>query len=187
MLQTAGRAGELAGNGPAGGSSSSEAGNDGSSGSAGNGSSSGSGSADGAGSDASDGGDGQTGSWNGNQNGTAGNEESGQQEAPGTLQEDELQIGIEKVNSWGQGDESYYQYRLTLTNSADGDRKGWTIRLTFSGGIELNGSWNGQYQAEDNILTISSMDYNAFISKGGSVGDIGFIVKGGENLVIEGQ
>lgn len=150
MLQTAGRAGELAGNGPAEGSSSGETGNGGNS-------------------------------------STTGNEESGQQEAPGTLQEDELQIGIEKVNSWGQGDESYYQYRLTLTNSADGDRKGWTIRLTFSGGIELNGSWNGQYQAEDNILTISSMDYNAFISKGGSVGDIGFIVKGEENLVIEGQ
>ena len=231
MLQTAGRAGELTGSGPAEGSSSGEAGNDGSSGTtdnggssagsgtADNGGSSGSGTTDGggsgaagngdnsgttdnggssagsgatgnggsSGSGATDGGGGQTGSWDGSQNGTAGNEESGQQKAPGALQEDELQIGIEKVNSWGQGDESYYQYRLTLTNSADGDRKGWTIRLTFSGGIELNGSWNGQYQAEDNILTISSMDYNAFISKGGSVGDIGFIVKGGENLVIEGQ
>lgn len=103
------------------------------------------------------------------------------------MQEDALQIGIEKVNSWTQGDESYYQYRLTLTNSADGDRNGWTIHLSFNGSIELSDSWNGRYQAEGSILTISSMDYNAFIGKGGSVGDIGFIVKGGESLAIEGQ
>lgn len=148
MLQAAGRAGELTGDG--------QTGNGGGSGSTGTGSA-----PDGNGSTDAD--------------------------APGALQEDELQIGIEKVNSWGQGDESYYQYRLTLTNSADGDRNGWTIHLSFSGGIELSGGWNGQYQAEGNLLTISSMDYNAFIGKGGSVGDIGFIVKGGENLAIEGQ
>ena len=167
MLQAAGRAGELTGDG--------QTGNGGGGGTAG--------------AEETGGGSGQTGSPGGNQNeeGSTGREESGQTESPGALQEDALQIGIEKVNSWTQGDESYYQYRLTLTNSADGDRNGWTIHLSFNGSIELSDSWNGRYQAEGSILTISSMDYNAFIGKGGSVGDIGFIVKGGESLAIEGQ
>lgn len=191
MLQAAGRAGELTGDG--------QTGNGGGDGTAGTGtalggsSSTGAGTAPGgsgtAGAEETGGGSGQTGSPGGNQNeeGSTGREESGQTESPGALQEDALQIGIEKVNSWTQGDESYYQYRLTLTNSADGDRNGWTIHLSFNGSIELSDSWNGQYQAEGSILTISSMDYNAFIGKGGSVGDIGFIVKGGESLAIEGQ
>ncbi|MCI8692255.1 MAG: cellulase family glycosylhydrolase [Lachnospiraceae bacterium] len=191
MLQAAGRAGELTGDG--------QTGNGGGDGTAGTGtalggsSSTGAGTAPGgsgtAGAEETGGGSGQTGSPGGNQNeeGSTGREESGQTESPGALQEDALQIGIEKVNSWTQGDESYYQYRLTLTNSADGDRNGWTIHLSFNGSIELSDSWNGRYQAEGSILTISSMDYNAFIGKGGSVGDIGFIVKGGESLAIEGQ
>lgn len=191
MLQAAGRAGELTRDG--------QTGNGGGDGTAGTGtalggsSSTGAGTAPGgsgtAGAEETGGGSGQTGSPGGNQNeeGSTGREESGQTESPGALQEDALQIGIEKVNSWTQGDESYYQYRLTLTNSADGDRNGWTIHLSFNGSIELSDSWNGRYQAEGSILTISSMDYNAFIGKGGSVGDIGFIVKGGESLAIEGQ
>ncbi len=191
MLQAAGRAGELTGDG--------QTDNGGGDGTAGTGtalggsSSTGAGTAPGgsgtAGAEETGGGSGQTGSPGGNQNeeGSTGREESGQTESPGALQEDALQIGIEKVNSWTQGDESYYQYRLTLTNSADGDRNGWTIHLSFNGSIELSDSWNGRYQAEGSILTISSMDYNAFIGKGGSVGDIGFIVKGGESLAIEGQ
>lgn len=114
---------------------------------------------------------------------TEGSQEEG---LSGELEEDGLGITAERVNSWKQGEESYYQYRLTITNSSDGDREGWTIRLAFNGGIALSDGWNGEYRAEGNVLTISSKDYNAFIGKGGSVSDIGFIVKGGEGLAIEG-
>lgn len=114
---------------------------------------------------------------------TEGSQEEG---LSGELEEDGLGITAERVNSWKQGEECYYQYRLTITNSSDGDREGWTIRLAFNGGIALSDGWNGEYRAEGNVLTISSKDYNAFIGKGGSVSDIGFIVKGGEGLAIEG-
>lgn len=104
----------------------------------------------------------------------------------GELKEDGLEIAAERVNSWKQGEESYYQFRLTLTNSEEEDRKGWTIHLTFNGDIGLSDGWNGEYRAEGNLLTISSLDYNAFIGSGASVNDVGFIVKGGEDLAIEG-
>lgn len=54
----------------------------------------------------------------------------------------------------------------------------------FSQDITLSGSWNGNYQAEGNTLTISSMDYNGSISQGGSAENIGFILYGAENLEI---
>ena len=54
---------------------------------------------------------------------------------------------------------------------------GWTVRLTFSSGITLQNGWNGTYETDGNVLTISSMDYNALIEKGGSTGGIGFIIQ----------
>ncbi len=90
---------------------------------------------------------------------------------------DDLTVESRVVNSWEQNNESYYQYEVTITNSADTARDGWRITLTFGGDIALQDGWNGNYQAEGNMLTITQMDYNGYLEAGGSVGGIGFILK----------
>jgi len=95
-----------------------------------------------------------------------------------------LTIDARIVNSWQQGDDTYYQYSVTLTNNTEEELTTWRISLSFSGSITLTGSWNGTYQAEDCTLTVSSMDYNSQISQGGSVSDIGFILYGANDLTI---
>ncbi len=69
----------------------------------------------------------------------------------------------------------YCRIKRHLAPAAGED--GWTVRLTFSSGITLQNGWNGTYETDGNVLTISSMDYNALIEKGGSTGGIGFIIQ----------
>lgn len=90
---------------------------------------------------------------------------------------DNLTVESKVVNSWEQNNETYYQYEVTITNSADAAREGWKITLTFEGHITLQDSWNGNCQAEGNTLFITNMDYNSKLDAGCSVGGIGFILK----------
>ena len=97
---------------------------------------------------------------------------------------DGFSIAADVINSWGQGNETYYQYTLTLTNDSEADQNGWTINISFSDDIALSGGWNGNYQVNGNVLTISAMDYNGYVAAGGSVENIGFILYGTDNLTI---
>lgn len=112
-------------------------------------------------------------------NGESYGEASGREQKSG-----DLEVTASIVNSWEQEGKSYYQYTLTITNPTEEDIKGWTISLEFSGDIALQDAWNGSYQAERNILTISSLEYNGDISKGSSVENIGFIVQGEAGLTL---
>ncbi len=95
-----------------------------------------------------------------------------------------LDISAEVINSWGQGNDTYYQYTLTLANQTGTERNGWKISIVFSDTIALNGGWNGNYQVDGNVLTISSMDYNGVIAVEGSLENIGFILQSVENLTV---
>ncbi len=103
---------------------------------------------------------------------------SGNKEAGEAVGSDELSVETKIINTWKQDNENYYQYEVTITNTGDTAKDGWSISLTFEGDITLQDSWNGNYQVQGNTLTISQMDYNGHIEAGSSVGNIGFIVKG---------
>lgn len=95
-----------------------------------------------------------------------------------------LEVAVSAVNSWEQGDLSYYQYTLTVTNPAEADCTGWTLELNFAGDINLENGWNGNYAADGSKLTVTAMDYNSQIPAGGSVSDVGFIVSGSKDSVL---
>lgn len=93
-----------------------------------------------------------------------------------------LEVSAAAVNSWEQDGQYCCQYTITVTNPTDTDCSGWTIELNFNGNISLVDSWNGSYQVDGSRLTISSVDYNGVIPAGGSVSDVGFIVRGDKGL-----
>lgn len=93
-----------------------------------------------------------------------------------------LEVSATAVNSWEQDGQYCCQYTITVTNPTDTDCSGWTIELNFNGNISLENSWNGSYQVDGSRLTISSVDYNGVIPAGGSVSDVGFIVRGDKGL-----
>ena len=91
---------------------------------------------------------------------------------------------MERVNSWGQGNDSFYQYNLTFQNDTDTERSDWTITLIFDNNITLNNGWNGNYQVNGSTLSISAMDYNRIVPPGGKLEGIGFILQSGGTLTI---
>ncbi len=88
----------------------------------------------------------------------------------------------EVTNSWEQNGETCRQYVVTLKNTGAADANGWKVELHFSAGIALENGWNGTYQVDGSTLTITPAEYNAVIAAGGSVGDIGFILRGAGEL-----
>ena len=134
--------------------------------------------------------DGSTGSQEGSkgpvQSGSAGSQ--GGSEGPGqgedTGYSDGSGLSVERVNSWGQGNDSFYQYNLTFQNDTDTERSDWTITLIFDNNITLNNGWNGNYQVNGSTLSISAMDYNRIVPPGGKLEGIGFILQSGGTLTI---
>ena len=98
--------------------------------------------------------------------------------------QDGIEVTAEIVNSWEQDGQSCFQYLLTLRNATDTACTGWTVELEFSSDIALDGSWNGVFETQGNRIRISSADYNGVIPSGGSVGDVGFIVRGANGLTL---
>ena len=93
-----------------------------------------------------------------------------------------LSVSASVVNSWEQDGQKCFQYVLTISNTSDAALSSWSVQLEFNGNIALDSGWNGNYQAEGSRLIITSMDYNGNIVSGGSVGDIGFILRGDMGL-----
>jgi len=128
----------------------------------------------------------QGGSESPGQSGSAGSQ--GGSEGPGqgedTGYSDGSGLSVERVNSWGQGNDSFYQYNLTFQNDTDTERSDWTITLIFDNNITLNNGWNGNYQVNGSTLSISAMDYNRIVPPGGKLEGIGFILQSGGTLTI---
>ncbi len=118
----------------------------------------------------------------GNQGSPEGSEGPGQGEDTGYS--DGSGLSVERVNSWGQGNDSFYQYNLTFQNDTDTERSDWTITLIFDNNITLNNGWNGNYQVNGSTLSISAMDYNRIVPPGGKLEGIGFILQSGGTLTI---
>ncbi len=85
-------------------------------------------------------------------------------------------------NSWVSGEETFYQYELSLTNKSNENYTGWKVTIPFNETVKLSSGWCGNYTVSGNKLTITSMDYNGQINKGSSISNIGFIVSGSKNL-----
>ncbi len=90
---------------------------------------------------------------------------------------DSFEITGKLVTQWLEQEHQVCQYTLTIRNISGSNCSGWSVELLLPGRFTLVNGWNGQYSARQNSLRITSMDYNRDISAGGTVSDIGFIIK----------
>ncbi|MBR3526087.1 MAG: cellulose binding domain-containing protein, partial [Lachnospiraceae bacterium] len=84
-------------------------------------------------------------------------------------------VSLSAANSWSDGSKNHCQYTLTVKNTGNAPVSGWKVRISFSAGIELEQSWNGNYQLNGKDLIVTPVDFNREIPAGGSV-EVGFIV-----------
>ncbi len=89
------------------------------------------------------------------------------------------EVCVSTSNGWGE--KPYYkQYALRIANTGTKELQGWSLVLTFSDRIELESGWCGHFEVNQKTLTITPEDYNRSIAAGGSVDNVGFIVKGNQ-------
>lgn len=89
------------------------------------------------------------------------------------------------VNSWQADGKTYYQYEITVTNNSGKTCGSWKTQITFSENVELKDKWNGNFEVNNNVITITSVDYNETLTNSESTGNIGIIVGGSSNLKIK--
>ena len=111
----------------------------------------------------------------------------GQQTVSMPGQSGELQYTAVISNSWEAEGKSFYQYNLTLKNNSQQDISEWKIELSFSDEISLSDGWNGNYTVEENVLEITSKDYNGQVAVGGEITDVGFIISGSDDLRLKNE
>ncbi|MCI8690770.1 MAG: cellulase family glycosylhydrolase [Oscillibacter sp.] len=85
-------------------------------------------------------------------------------------------------NQWQSDGEFFYQYTLSIRNSGKTNCDSWRVQAAFSGPAVLQNGWNGNYSAAGTVLRITAKDYNRSIPPGGTAENIGWIVKGGQDL-----
>lgn len=87
-------------------------------------------------------------------------------------------------SKWESGGKTCYQYDMTLTNPGDQSLKGWAIDIHFSENVELDSSWGGKFTANGNTIHVVSESYNEKLEAGGTLKDLGFILKGPGGLTV---
>ena len=98
-------------------------------------------------------------------------------------QENGIVCAVQLANQWEDNGTPCRQYTVTVQNTSDVACTQWRVQLPFDGPIEVSDGWNGGYYVEDDTLWITCVGYNAAIPAGGSVGDVGFILRGEGNLI----
>ena len=68
------------------------------------------------------------------------------------------------VNSWQADGKTYYQYEITVTNNSGKTCGSWKTQITFSENVELKDKWNGNFEVNNNVITITSVDYNGTLT-----------------------
>lgn len=87
-------------------------------------------------------------------------------------------VTLKTTDTWSSNGGNYYNCSIALSNISGSDITGWEICIDLSGmNWKLDQGWNGEYVSEGNVLKITNKDYNGTVSSGGSVGDIGFILR----------
>ncbi|MBE5940283.1 MAG: hypothetical protein E7266_07785 [Lachnospiraceae bacterium] len=89
------------------------------------------------------------------------------------------------ANSWSTGTEYYYQYIITVKNTADKTCTSWEADIEFDGNITISQGWNGEYSADGNVLHITPVSHNGTIEPGQSVTDIGIIIYSTEPVTLK--
>ncbi len=61
------------------------------------------------------------------------------------------------------------QYDFTINNNSPQDIMDWTIQIKIHDGIKVDSFWNGEFDSENQLLTIKPLDYNNVIPSGESI------------------
>ncbi len=90
----------------------------------------------------------------------------------------------EVTNSWGSGEEYFYQLNITIKNTGSKKCTEWVADIVFDGNIKVSSGWCGKFSVNGSTLHIEPENYNGVIEAGGQVTGIGIIISSDKELDI---
>ncbi|MEI3007949.1 MAG: cellulase family glycosylhydrolase [Ruminococcus bicirculans (ex Wegman et al. 2014)] len=94
-------------------------------------------------------------------------EDSAADESEDDKKEKGFIISYSGDNSWQDGDKVMTGMEIGIENNSDEALKEWTLELEIDQLKSCDG-WNGNFKVKGNKLTVTNVDYNGEIAKGGS-------------------
>lgn len=94
-------------------------------------------------------------------------EDESSEESKDDKKENGFIISYSGDNSWQDGDKVMTGMEIGIENNSDEAVKEWTLELEIDELKSCDG-WNGNFKVKGNKLTVTNVDYNGEIAKGGS-------------------
>lgn len=93
-------------------------------------------------------------------------------------------ITLQSTNSWESDGLKCAQFDGIIKNQTDETGKDWKVTVTVPEGIVLESSWNGNYEVNGTVLTITPVDYNTEVEGKGEI-SFGFILDTKEEYTLQ--
>ncbi len=93
-------------------------------------------------------------------------------------------VELTKGNGWDNNGKYSCQLDGYIYNDSDEDISDWEVRVDFASDFTLDSNWNGTYEINDNVLHITSVDYNETIYANQNI-NFGFIVTADSEEIID--
>ena len=88
-----------------------------------------------------------------------------------------LSVSVSADNTWNESGAVCTQLSVKITNSGTADKKTWTVKLDMGTSPSVDNIWGAKANISGNVITLTPENYNSTVQSGGSVSDVGLIVK----------
>ncbi len=88
-----------------------------------------------------------------------------------------LKVSLTEANSWKDGSATCVQYTIQITNNGSAASGDWKVTINLGCTAEINQIWGGKGSISGNTVTVTPESYNKSIPAGGTLSDVGIILK----------
>jgi endoglucanase len=88
-----------------------------------------------------------------------------------------LTVAVTADNTWNESGAVCTQLAVKISNSGTSDKSTWTVKLDMGTSPSVDNIWGAKSSISGNVITLTPESYNSTVTSGGTVSDVGLIVK----------
>lgn len=78
-------------------------------------------------------------------------------------------ISIENESNWYDDNLNYSTIQIKITNNSENDIENWKLVLLANQNLYIGENWNGNWDCEENKITVESLEYNSIINRNSEI------------------
>lgn len=96
--------------------------------------------------------------------------------ADAEVAEPDCYVTVSIGDQWGDAPSCSGKLEFKITNNSDKEIKNWSIQVPVASDTKIESSWNGNFSISDGVMTITPADFNAAVSAGTELTNVGLII-----------